>query len=101
MTSDSGISRTHTAEERQVSLTVGRNIRRLRKERKMSSIALSQALRARGIRLQDTQIRRMETGALHGRSTPAVTVDHLVAFAWVLGVATTDLLTPSCEADNP
>ncbi|WP_369405433.1 MULTISPECIES: helix-turn-helix domain-containing protein [Streptomycetaceae] len=76
---------------------MGRNIRRLRKERKMSSAALSRELRGRGIRLQDSQIRRMETGALHGQSTPAVTVDHLVAFAWILGVSTTDLLTPVDE----
>ena len=101
MTSDPDVSRVHTVEERHVSLIVGRNVRRLRKERKMSSASLSQALRARGIRLQDTQIRRMETGALHGQSTPAITVDHLVAFAWVLGVATTDLLTPTLEADSP
>lgn len=101
MTAESGASRAHAPEERHVSLIVGRNIRRLRKERKMSSAALSQALRSRGIRLQGTQIRRMETGALHGQSTPAVTVDHLVAFAWVLDVSTTDLLTPTDGLDRP
>lgn len=83
-----------TPEERRMSLIVGRNLRRLRRERGMSSADLSQALRRQGIRLQDTQIRRMETGALHGQSTPAVTVDHLAAFCVALGVSVADLMTP-------
>lgn len=83
-----------TPEERSVSLTVGRNLRRLRRERGMSSADLSRALGERGIRLQDTQIRRMETGTVHGQSTPAVTVDHLAAFCAVLRVSASDLMAP-------
>lgn len=84
-------------EERRVSLIVGRNLRRLRRKRGISSADLSRALRERGVRLQDTQIRRMETGAVHGQSTPAITVDHLAAFCEVLGVSVVDLMLPHDE----
>ena len=87
----------HTPAERRVSLIVGRNLRRLRRERGISSAELSRALRDRDIRLQDTQIRRMETGTIHGQSTPAVTVDHLAAFCEVLNVSPRDLLTEDDE----
>lgn len=101
MTTPRGGSRVHTPDERRISLIVGRNLRRFRRERKMSAEQLSRALRERGIRLQDSQIRRMETGAIHGQSTPAVTVDHLVAFCWVLQVSALDLLTPYYENGKP
>lgn len=86
-----------TPDERRTSLIVGKNLRRLRRQRKMTSADLSRALRERGIRLQDSQIRRMETGTIHGQSTPAVTVDHLAAFCWVLQVSAADLMTPHYE----
>lgn len=66
----------------------------------MSSADLSRALLDRGIRLQDTQIRRMETGTVHGQSTPAVTVDHLAAFCWILKVSAVDLMTPHFQDDG-
>jgi len=39
----------------------------------------------------------METGTIHGQSTPAVTVDHLAAFCEVLNVSPRDLLTEDDE----
>lgn len=92
-----------TPTERHMSLIVGRNLRRLRLERGISSTDLSRLLGERGIKLQDSQIRRMETGAIHGQSTPAVTVDHLAAFCAVLKVSAGDLMAeghdPSEMAD--
>lgn len=90
-----------TPDERRVSLIVGRNLRRMRRRRGLSSADLSLMLKEKGIRLQDTQIRRMETGAIHGQSTPAVTVDHLAAFCVIFGVTALELMTPQEEDEAP
>jgi transcriptional regulator with XRE-family HTH domain len=74
---------------------VAANIRRIRRERELTTAALSQRLAAIGHPIADTGITKTEKG------TRRVDVDDLVAFALVLGVTPNTLLMPQPDGLGP
>jgi transcriptional regulator with XRE-family HTH domain len=74
---------------------VAANIRRIRREREVTTAALSQRLAAIGHPIADTGITKTEKG------TRRVDVDDLVAFGLVLGVTPNTLLLPRPDGLGP
>lgn len=102
-----GIKRPRTKEDVEISLTVGRNVRRLRERRRLSLRALAEIVVANGHHSDVSVINRIEIGTHRPGMYRRVTVDELVWLAEALGVQPQTLLTsmhePQCAAclDTP